>query len=103
MGRNRSVLSRLVAAGEAAPVPMTEARAAPGGPARMTPPPPCSITNPHVIGKTMQRFSGPSVTVVTHPLVQHKLALLRRVSTTTAEFRVVVREISPAAGLRGDA
>jgi len=42
----------------------------------------------------MQRFSEPSVTVVAHPLVQHKLALLRRASTTTAEFRVVVREIS---------
>jgi uracil phosphoribosyltransferase len=42
----------------------------------------------------MQRFSEPSVTVVVHPLVQHKLALLRRASTTTAEFRVLVREIS---------
>ncbi len=42
----------------------------------------------------MQRLTPPSVTVVSHPLVQHKLTLLRRAATTTAEFRVVVREIS---------
>lgn len=42
----------------------------------------------------MQRLSEPSVTIVTHPLVQHKLTLLRRASTTTATFRTVVREIS---------
>ncbi len=35
-----------------------------------------------------------SVTIVDHPLVQHKLALLRRATTPTAEFRVIVREIS---------
>ncbi len=42
----------------------------------------------------MQRLTTPSVTIVSHPLVQHKLTLLRRAATTTAEFRVVVREIS---------
>lgn len=36
----------------------------------------------------------PSVTVVDHPLVQHKLALLRRASTSTATFRIVLRELS---------
>ncbi len=34
------------------------------------------------------------VTVVDHPLVQHKLALMRRRETTTAEFRTLLREIS---------
>lgn len=35
-----------------------------------------------------------TVTVVEHPLVQHKLALMRRKETTTAEFRLLLREIS---------
>ncbi len=35
-----------------------------------------------------------SVHVVNHPLVQHKLTLLRRRETPTAEFRRLVREIS---------
>jgi uracil phosphoribosyltransferase len=34
------------------------------------------------------------VTVVRHPLVQHKLTLLRKEGTATAEFRRVLREIS---------
>lgn len=38
------------------------------------------------------RFTN--VTVVDHPLVQHKLTLLRRRDTTTAQFRQVAREIS---------
>ncbi len=37
-------------------------------------------------------FSG--VTVVDHPLVQHKLTLLRRRDTTTADFRRIAREMS---------
>ncbi len=36
----------------------------------------------------------PNVTVVDHPLVQHKLTLLRRKATSTVEFRQIVREIS---------
>ncbi|HUA54334.1 MAG TPA: uracil phosphoribosyltransferase [Candidatus Sulfotelmatobacter sp.] len=35
-----------------------------------------------------------SVTVVDHPLVQHKLTLMRRTDTPTAEFRRLLREIS---------
>ena len=35
-----------------------------------------------------------NVTVVEHPLVQHKLALMRRKHTRTAEFRLLLREIS---------
>jgi uracil phosphoribosyltransferase len=36
----------------------------------------------------------PNVTVVDHPLVQHKLTLLRRKDMSTAEFRRLVREVS---------
>ncbi len=35
-----------------------------------------------------------TVTVIDHPLVQHKLSLLRRRETTTGEFRQLCREIS---------
>jgi len=35
-----------------------------------------------------------NVTVVEHPLVRHKLALMRRKETRTAEFRLLLREIS---------
>ncbi len=34
------------------------------------------------------------VTIIDHPLVQHKLSLLRRAETSTAEFRSLVKEIS---------
>lgn len=36
----------------------------------------------------------PSVTVVSHPLVQHKLTLMRRRDTPTATFRQLLHEIS---------
>ena len=35
-----------------------------------------------------------NVTVVEHPLVQHKLSLMRRRDTDTAKFRLLLREIS---------
>ncbi len=35
-----------------------------------------------------------NVTLVDHPLVQHKLALMRRKETSTAEFRQLLREIA---------
>ena len=34
------------------------------------------------------------LTIVDHPLIQHKLTLIRRKDTSTAEFRRLVREIS---------
>ena len=34
------------------------------------------------------------VTVVDHPLVQHKLSILRDVSTGTKQFRELVRELA---------
>ena len=36
----------------------------------------------------------PTVTVIDHPLVQHKLTLLREKDTSTARFRRIAREIS---------
>ena len=35
-----------------------------------------------------------NLTVVTHPLVQHKLTLMREKDTSTASFRQLLREIS---------
>jgi uracil phosphoribosyltransferase len=35
-----------------------------------------------------------NVTILTHPLLQHKLTLLRQKQTSTAEFRRLAREIS---------
>ena len=35
------------------------------------------------------------LTIVDHPLVQHKLTLMRRKQTPTAEFRQLLREITP--------
>ena len=37
---------------------------------------------------------SPNVTVLDHPLVQHKLSLLRQKATATADFRQITREIS---------
>ena len=36
-----------------------------------------------------------NVTVVTHPLVQHKLTLMRRKDISTGQFRALLREIAP--------
>ena len=36
----------------------------------------------------------PNANVIDHPLVQHKLTLLRRKEVSTAEFRLLIREIS---------
>jgi uracil phosphoribosyltransferase len=40
----------------------------------------------------MQQF--PNVTVVDHPLVQHKLSLMRNKETSTANFRRLLREVA---------
>ena len=37
---------------------------------------------------------SPHLTIVDHPLVQHKLSIMRKISTSTAEFRRLLREIS---------
>src|SRR5690606_15104623 len=39
-------------------------------------------------------MSAANVTVVTHPLVQHKMTLMRIVGTATSKFRILLREIS---------
>ncbi|MBI0537072.1 uracil phosphoribosyltransferase [Roseomonas sp. KE2513] len=36
----------------------------------------------------------PRLTVLTHPLVQHKLTIMRRRETSTGEFRALAREVS---------
>ncbi|MEM6466919.1 MAG: uracil phosphoribosyltransferase, partial [Pseudomonadota bacterium] len=43
---------------------------------------------------TDQSDATPHLTVVDHPLVQHKLTLMRERKTPTAEFRQLLREIS---------
>lgn len=42
----------------------------------------------------MATFEDPRVTVVDHPLVQHKLSILRDVSTGTKQFRDLVGELA---------
>ncbi len=37
---------------------------------------------------------SPSLTVVDHPLVQHKLSIMRERDTSTSKFRLLMREIS---------
>jgi uracil phosphoribosyltransferase len=39
-------------------------------------------------------MAAPNVTVADHPLIQHKLTLLRRAETSTVEFRQLLREIA---------
>lgn len=46
---------------------------------------------------TVTHEAGP-VQVVTHPLVQHKLTLMRRTSTSTSAFRALLEEISMLMG-----
>src|SRR3981189_2226103 len=36
----------------------------------------------------------PTLTIVDHPLVQHKLSLMRKRDTSTSKFRLLMREIS---------
>jgi uracil phosphoribosyltransferase len=40
----------------------------------------------------------PTLTVVAHPLIAHKLSLLRRIGTPSAEFRQLLREVSMLLG-----
>ncbi len=46
-------------------------------------------------GNAPARRKPASVTVLDHPMLQHKLTLLRQTSTTTGEFRQIMREIGP--------
>ena len=41
-----------------------------------------------------QNMSQKNTTIVSHPLVQHKLSIMRDISTPTAKFRQLLREIS---------
>ncbi|MFQ3356957.1 MAG: uracil phosphoribosyltransferase [Paracoccaceae bacterium] len=44
--------------------------------------------------KMTQSATNPHLTVVRHPLVQHKLTIMRQKDTSTASFRQLLREIS---------
>jgi len=44
--------------------------------------------------KQSPMFTHPNLTVLDHPLVQHKLTLLRQKETAVADFRRIAREIS---------
>jgi uracil phosphoribosyltransferase len=48
--------------------------------------------NPHPTAKPAA--AGTGVTVVTHPLVQHKLTLMRRKDASTSTFRTLLNELS---------
>lgn len=45
-----------------------------------------------------QKDNPGNVTVVDHPLVQHKLSLMRRKDTPTAKFRQLIREVTMLLG-----
>jgi uracil phosphoribosyltransferase len=40
------------------------------------------------------KIRAPWLTIVDHPLVQHKLSLMRKCDTSTSKFRLLMREIS---------
>lgn len=50
------------------------------------------------VAATARRDVAGDVIVIDHPLVQHKLTLMRRKETSTAEFRRLLREISALMG-----
>lgn len=41
------------------------------------------------------------IMVFNHPLIQHKISILRNKSTGTNEFRALIEEIGHAYGIRG--
>lgn len=45
-------------------------------------------------GKMPDMAEAPNLTIVRHPLVQHKLTLMREQETSTAQFRMLLRETS---------
>src|SRR6185503_1216649 len=44
--------------------------------------------------QTFDKTRAPWLTIVDHPLVQHKLSLMRRRDTSTSKFRGLMREVS---------
>ncbi|WP_304608035.1 uracil phosphoribosyltransferase [Leptolyngbya ohadii] len=51
--------------------------------------------SPDVMSANMSANAmNPEVTVITHPLVQHKLSLMRRADTHTQDFRRLLKEIA---------
>lgn len=50
----------------------------------------------HIEGRKMDQkdMYFPNLTIADHPLIQHKLSLMRRIDTSTSAFRTLLREIS---------
>jgi uracil phosphoribosyltransferase len=44
--------------------------------------------------QSLKKIRAPWLTIVDHPLVQHKLSLMRKRDTSTSKFRLLMREIS---------
>jgi uracil phosphoribosyltransferase len=61
----------------------------------MSAPPVDSVLSPGLSGSAEKPWSDrpPQVTVVDHPLVQHKLTLIRKKDTSTSTFRNLVAEV----------
>ena len=53
-----------------------------------------SLTLTHTQPTTSPAVTSTGVTVVTHPLVQHKLTLMRRKDASTSTFRTLLNELS---------
>lgn len=58
-------------------------------------PPPSAMTSP----MTLDATSSPPYTIVSHPVLLHKLTQLRNVNTPSADFRRLVKEISGILGV----
>jgi Uracil phosphoribosyltransferase len=54
----------------------------------------CRPSELRFTGDSIMPHSKACLTVVAHPLVQHKLSLMRDRTTSTGEFRRLLREIS---------
>lgn len=53
-------------------------------------PPPCNVRRQN----DMVTFPGRGLTVLDHPLIRHKMALLRDATTSTRDFKLLVSEIA---------
>ena len=70
-------------------------RAAPGRPAAASPPSAAPSGGPPSPSSATERYSDmDGLTIVSHPLVQHKLTILRDRNSSIQLFRTVVREIA---------
>src|SRR2546421_3019715 len=52
------------------------------------------VLRKHSMPQPSDKTRAPWLTIVDHPLVQHKLSLMRKRDTSTSKFRLLMREIS---------